>query len=459
VTRLLVRNAVLLTLDPARPDPFPGWFTVGDDGRLTAVEPGEPPAAVVAGLDAAHVLDARGALVGPGFVSAHSHLFTSASRGLGMDQSLYGWIEAMTRYTNAADVEDIYWLTRHGAQDFLRNGITTAFDFTSAGLPFEKESEGISRYSASLPDTEFQHAQLRAKVDAGLRHVHSVMLGQGDVDHDAALAQLDDVVALAASADPDLHLGVAISGTVQWAESRDAAVLEVAAMRRHGLLNQPHFLETPYEVELQQSKFAWYADAGALGPDLVFGHFIQTSEEILQAAAAAGCGMSWQPMSNGRLASGVAQVPRIRELGMRVGIGLDDQSCTDVSDPWNNMRTALALLRATAKDPAAMPVKDVLALHTRGSAEVLGLDEHVGTLRVGRFADFLVVDPRDPDTGPVWDAFGTYVLACSLRNLHSVWVGGRQVADGARLCDPAAAEVSTQVHERMARLRAQVDAA
>ena len=111
----LVRNAVLLTMDPDRPDPFPGWFSVSTDGRLTAVEAGEPPASVTEGLAEDQVLDARGALVGPGFVSAHSHLFTSASRGLAMDQSLYGWIEAMTRYTNAAEQdEDVYWLTRHG---------------------------------------------------------------------------------------------------------------------------------------------------------------------------------------------------------------------------------------------------------------------------------------------------------------------------------------------------------
>ena len=86
MTRLLVRNALLLTLDPDRPEPFPGWFTVGDDGRLTAVEPGDPPAGLIAGLTGDQLLDAGGALVGPGFVSAHSHLFTSGSRGLGMDR-------------------------------------------------------------------------------------------------------------------------------------------------------------------------------------------------------------------------------------------------------------------------------------------------------------------------------------------------------------------------------------
>jgi cytosine/adenosine deaminase-related metal-dependent hydrolase len=455
VTLLLVRDAVLLTMDPDRPDPFRGWFTVDADGRITAIEPGDPPADLVAD----EVLDAAGKLVGPGFVSAHSHLFTSGSRGLGMDQSLYGWIEAMTRYTQAADAEDVYWLTRHGAQDFVSNGITTAYDFTDAGLTFQKESDGVSSFTGELPETAYSHAQLRAKADAGLRHVHSVMLAQGDARPADALAQLDEVVAAAADVDPALRLGLAVSGSVQWAPSPDTAALEVAAMRRHGLLNQPHFLETPHEVELQQSKFAWYADAGALGPDLVFGHFIQTTDEILQTAAAAGCGMSWQPMSNGRLASGVAQIPRIRELGMRVGIGLDDQSCTDVSDPFGNMRTALALVRATHHDPSALPVRDILDLHTRGSAEVLGIDDRVGTLRVGRYADFLVVDPRDPDTGPVWDAHGTYVLACSLRNLHQVRVGGRLVADGARLCDPDAGTVVDQVHERLARLVAQVDGA
>ncbi|SEO48059.1 amidohydrolase family protein [Trujillonella endophytica] len=452
---LLVRDAVLLTMDPDRPDPFRGWFSVDDDGRIAAVEAGDPPPSVLAGLPADRVLDAAGKLVGPGFVSSHSHLFTSASRGLGMDQSLYGWIEAMTRYTDAGDADDVYWFTRHGAQDFLRNGITSAYDFTSAGLPF---TAGAARYEAALPETAFTHAQLRAKADAGLRHVHSVMLGQGDVSAADALAQLDEVVDAAGDVDPALHLGLAVSGTVQWAESRDAATLEVSAMRRHGLLNQPHFLETPHDVEAQQSRFAWYADAGALGPDLVFGHFIQTTDEIIAAAAAAGCGMSWQPMSNGRLASGVARIPRIRELGMRVGIGLDDQSCTDVSDPFGNMRTALALVRATTHDPGALPVRDVLDLHTRGSAEVLGVDDRVGTLRVGRFADFLVVDPRDPDTGPVWDAYGTYVLACSLRNLHQVWVGGRLVADGTRLTDPDAATVVDEVHDRLEKLAAQVDA-
>jgi cytosine/adenosine deaminase-related metal-dependent hydrolase len=165
----------------------------------------------------------------------------------------------------------------------------------------------------------------------------------------------------------------------------------------------------------------------------------------------------WQPTSNGRLASGVANIPRCREVGMRVGVGLDDQSCTDISDPFQNMRFGIYLLRATHKDPAAMAVADMLELHTRGSAEVLGVGDRVGSLEVGKFADFCIVDPRDPDTGPVWDPYGTYVLACGLRNLIGVYVGGALVSDRGRMVGAGAADAAetvSQVHERMARIAA-----
>lgn len=449
--KLLVTGGRLLTMDVARRT-FVGWMSVDHDGRIAALGQGDPPPEVVA----EETLDAAGLLIGPGFVSAHSHLFTSGARGLGMDQSLYGWIEAMLRYASAGTAEDVYWFTKHGAYDFLNNGITTAFDFTDSGLPFDRESDGVASYGAdAAPEVAYQHNQLRAKLDAGLRSVHSVMLAQ-TTGRDTVFGHLDEVVAASdeLAGDPS-HLGLAISGTVQWAAEEESAAVEVDCMRRHGLLNQPHFLETPHEVELQQSKFAWYRDAGALGPDLVFGHFIQTTDEIITEAAAAGCGMVWQPTSNGRLASGVANIPRCRELGMRVGVGLDDQSCTDISDPFQNMRFGIYLLRATHQDPDAMAVADMLALHTRGSAEVLGIGDRVGSLEVGKFADFCVVDPREPDTGPVWDPYGTYVLACGLRNLVGVYVGGRLVSDRGRIVGPAAADAAEtvdQVHDRMARI-------
>lgn len=444
--KLLVCNARLLTCDPGRPSCFTGWLSVGEDGRIAGIGAADPPN----GLQVEAEVDARGSFVAPGFVSAHSHLFTSGSRGLGADQPLYGWIDAMTTYTRHADAEDIYWCTLHGALDFLGNGITTAYDFTDSRLPLTLDPHGQRVATMPLKPAAYAEAQIRAKVDAGLRFVNSVMLND---EVGAAAEVLERFGATKAYAeryaDTGLYLGSAVSGAVQWSTTPATAELEVEIMRRFGVINQPHFLETAEEMELQRSKWAWYRDAAAFGPDLVFGHFVHATPEMIQEAGRCGCGMVWQPTSNGRLASGYANIPACTEAGLRIGVGLDDQSCTDISDPWQNMRMGIYTQRANARSPSAMAVSRMLDLHTRGSAAVLGIDDRVGTLEVGKYADFLVVDPANPDTGPVWDPVATYVLACGLRNLKAVYVGGVLASRDGSSTSAIAAEATKQLHSRM----------
>lgn len=415
---LLVKNAVLLTLVDGQEKPFAGYLTVAADGRIASVAAGDPPAALVAKT----VLDVGGKFVAPGFISAHSHLFMSPLRGLGADQTLYGWANAIGRLNDRTTADDIYWFTLHGSLDFLRNGITTAYDFTYSGA-VGGVAVGLGEKIAGpvLKPGPFEENQLRAKADAGLRFVNSVGLPRvgSRADMIARLEKLLAHVERTYAGNP-LFLRMAISGGLQRAPTKETAELEAYVMKRYRLINQAHFLESPERVAEQQAKFAWYQEAGALGPDFIFGHFIQTTPEIVRATAAAGARVSWQPTSNARLASGVADIPAYRAAGIAVGVGLDDQSCTDVSDPFQNLRMGLALIRTKYRDAQALSVHTMLRLHTLGSAEVLGIADKVGSLAPGKFADFLVVDPRSPDTGPVHDAEATYVYACSLRNLKQV---------------------------------------
>ena len=85
---------------------------------------------------------------------------------------------------------------------------------------------------------------------------------------------------------------------------------------------------------------------------------------------------------------------------------------------------------------------------------MLGIEADVGSLEVGKFADFLLVDLRDPDTGPVYDPLASYVLAASLRNLKAVFVGGDQVAEGTRLLTVDEAELRKEIDMRTDRIRA-----
>ena len=127
-------------------------------------------------------------------------------------------------------------------------------------------------------------------------------------------------------------------------------------------------------------------------------------------------------------------------------MGLDDQACTDVSDPWQNMRMGMYMQRARTGDPESMMLEQVLRLHTLGGAEIVGVGEKVGSLEVGKLADFVVVDPLRPDIGPLWSPVRSYVLACGLRNLRKVYVGGVLVSEDGLLTNPLAAEASPRIH-------------
>jgi cytosine/adenosine deaminase-related metal-dependent hydrolase len=305
----------------------------------------------------------------------------------------------------------------------------------------------------------YEEEQLRAKADAGLRFIDSVGMPRVGTEADmiARLEKLLDYAKATYGSNP-LFLKMALSGGLQRAPTKATAYLEARVMKTYGLINQSHFLESPDRVPEQQAKFYWYEEAGALGPNFIFGHFIQTTPDIVSRAARAGASMSWQPASNSRLASGVADIPLYRAFGMKIAVGLDNQNCTDTSDPFSNLRTGLALIRTKYKDAKALSVREMLYLHTLGSAEVLQIADKVGSLEPGKFADFLIVDPRDPDTGPLHDAVATYVLACGMRNLKQVYIGGKLAADGSKVLTADEPNVIKEVYARVARIQAVIDA-
>ena len=247
---------------------------------------------------------------------------------------------------------------------------------------------------------------------------------------------------------------MSLSGGAQSAES---VALDARLMRDYGLSNQTHYLEAPIDKEGQRARFAYLITAGSLGPDLFFGHFIHTDEAILKTVAAAGSGMSWNPLSNGRLASGIADIPKYLTLGVKVGMGVDGQASADLPDPFENMRMGLYFIRAKYESALVMQPLDVLRLHTMGSATVMGVADKIGSLESGKFADFLVVDPGSGfDRAPVYDPVATLVFACNTQNLAAVYVGGHCVMRAGNTLDHDAAAVAAEVARRVGRIRAVV---
>jgi 5-methylthioadenosine/S-adenosylhomocysteine deaminase len=436
--KLLVRNARIFTMALQQRDPFTGYLVVANDGTILAVSAGDPPASVTAD----EVFDAHGEWIVPGFISAHSHLWQAAYRGIAADKTLISWIDDLYfKRAAKANPEDLYWFCLLGALDHLQNGITTAYNFNYTRIYWKGE------------DNDFDEAQFRAEEKSGIRFVHGYepgMIGPG-VTVDQARHRLKAFLDWTATQPPSSNfLSVMINGGTAFNNTYQQSVMEKALMDQFSLANQSHYLEPPEPLTQgeERAEFRWFMDSGLLSNKLIFGHFIHTDDYILQQTAKNDVAMTWNPLSNGRMASGVADIPKYLEAGIRVGMGIDGEASGDLADPFENMRAGLYAVRDKYEDATVISPYQVLWLHTIGSADVLGVKNKLGSLEPGKFADFLVIDPAG--LGAVLeDPYANLVLVTAERDVERVYVGGELRVDHGRVLHQDLTEIQREVNQRV----------
>jgi cytosine/adenosine deaminase-related metal-dependent hydrolase len=410
--KLVITNVLLLTMVPGQETPFAGYIVVGKDETITEIGAGSPPP----GLSASATYDAAGKWIIPGFISAHSHLWQSAYRGLAPDKELNGWLDVLYgEHAPKAAAESFYWFTLDGALDHLRHGITAAYNFNYSP----------SDLRPGRGDISFDQAEFRAESKSGIRFLHGIDTGtitpQWSADQELAYVKgfLDWTKTQPASG---RFLKTMLNGSGVYTDDAQQARAEARIMRELGIGNEQHFLETAADQAEERAKFRWLLDSGMLGPNLVWGHFVHPDTFILEQTAKFHVGVSWNPLSNGRLASGVADIPAYLKLGIHVGMGVDGEASADRADPFENVRMGMYAVRAKYENAGVLSPYQVLQMHTLGSAEVLGVADKLGSLAKGKLADFVVIDPSE--FGRVFDPYASLVFVGGVENIDRIYVGG-----------------------------------
>ena len=201
--------------------------------------------------------------------------------------------------------------------------------------------------SPTVTVDEFDRNGFLAERDSGIRFVHGLSVGratalgvQPSLGVEQARGPLKAFLDWTSKQPKSSNfLSVMISGGTAFNDTYQQAVMEKQLGDEFHLANQTHYLEPPETQYEQQSRFLWFMDSGLLSKQLIFGHFIHTNSFIIAESAKAGAAMSWNPLSNGRLASGVADIPAYLKAGIRVGMGVDGEASADLADPFENMRT------------------------------------------------------------------------------------------------------------------------
>ena len=147
---------------------------------------------------------------------------------------------------------------------------------------------------------------------------------------------------------------------------------------------------------------AYMQTLGWTGSDVWYAHGIHFNREELELLAETGTGVCHCPVSNMKLASGIARIPEMLELGVPVGLGVDGSASNDGSNLLEEMRVAYLLHRLNSSKNAPSGY-DLLKVATRGGAKLLGRDD-IGSLAVGKCCDLFMVDSRRLElTGACYD--------------------------------------------------------
>ncbi|WP_324274913.1 amidohydrolase family protein [Blastococcus brunescens] len=389
----------------------------------------------------ATVVDASGKLLVPGLINSHYHSHDTLCRGMFEEQTLETWLLYTLPMGAGRSQEEIRARTLVGALECLRSGITTVQDMLGL-VPLTEESVDVvlSAYREVGIRSVFSPMVWDIPPVAMVRHRDTLpedvqeMLGTraqpAKEQLDFLRAQLDRRPAAGAH-----HWAVAPFAPQRCTPELLEGCAELSAER--GLPVFTHVYETRGQVLIARELFGQHGgslvtflrDVGLLNPLLNIVHSVWISRGEIDQMAAADAGIVLNFLSNLKLKSGVAPVLDMREAGVRLALGCDNCSGTDVQNLFQAMK--LFCLFAAVSDPEPGPplAHEALRHATLGGARAVGLGDRIGAIEQGREADIVFVDLDDVAYLPYNSAARQLVYTETGRGVESVMVAGRMILD------------------------------
>jgi 5-methylthioadenosine/S-adenosylhomocysteine deaminase len=403
---LVVTNGIVVTVDSARRVIPRGAVAI--DGRdIVAVDAADVVAARFRGRDS---VDAGGAVVMPGLINTHTHAPMVLFRGLADDLSLMDWLQKYIFPAEAKTVspEFVRAGTRLAALEMIESGTTTYADM----YYFEEEIG-------------------RATKAAGLRGV----LGQTIIQFPVPDARTP-AEALARTerfakefAGDDLITPAVAPHAMYTNDPETLKACRALADRLHIPLIT-HLAETQDEVKAAAEKYhatptAFLDSLGFFGPRTLVAHAVHMTADDISILANRHVGVSHNPESNMKLASGIAPVQAMRKAGVTVGLGTDGAASNNDLDMFEAMRQAAFLHKLVAGDPRAVPAPVAVEMGTIDGARALGLEKEIGSLETGKRADLIVVSMSSARQTPMYDPVSHLVYVTRGDDVATTIVNGR----------------------------------
>jgi cytosine/adenosine deaminase-related metal-dependent hydrolase len=179
-----------------------------------------------------------------------------------------------------------------------------------------------------------------------------------------------------------------------------------------------------------RSPIAFAQAHGLLGPRSVLAHCVWTDEQDWALMAETGTHVTHNPASNSKCASGIAPVHGMLKAGVNVTLGCDGGPSNNTYDMIRDLRMVSYLANLREEDPTVVPAEAVLEIATIHGAKAMGLENEIGSIEVGKKADFILINMDAPHLTPAWDPVSTIVYAAHGTDVDTVVINGELVMEG-----------------------------
>ncbi|CZR56095.1 related to 5-methylthioadenosine/S-adenosylhomocysteine deaminase [Phialocephala subalpina] len=418
MTRIIIQNTSILTLDNHDTFFYPGVIEIRDD-RIFSIGTWSPDAILSEYGGETRIIDGTDKVVMPGLVDLHFH--TSVAKGYGDDLPLWEYLDRIWYPSiRALTPETCRTAALHSYITALKSGTTTVND--------------MYRHLDSLASAALQ---------TGIRAV---------ISNDIALPEhnLDSVADNVQAYHRNNNLGngrIKVWLGLEWLPLSDAPLLaEIGKMKKElGTGVHIHLCESRTEIENSIKRFRkrpvdMAYEAGILGPDCVAAHCVHLSDNEIKLLAETGTSVSHNAGSNAKLGNGVARVQDMVKAGINIGLGVDACECHNSVDMFETMKITSYMQRATLEDASLGHPSQILRMGTSHGAKALGID--AGMLVVGKKADVILLDlKKDMMFTPLHKEpeqrrrmlESHLVFGCNGSAVDTVIVDGRIVVEGKKV--------------------------
>lgn len=420
---ILIKNAdVVVTMNEARAEVAQGDVLIRA-GQITAVGQGLEAAG-------AEVVQAAGCVVTPGFVNTHHHLYQSMTRAVpgGQDALLFGWLRTLYPIWG-----------RMGPEEIRISALTGLAELALSGCTLTSDHLYLFPNGARLDDTidAAREIGLRFHPTRGAMSIGESLGGlppDGLVDREEAI--LSDMIRVVdAHHDPreGAMVRVGLAPCSPFSVSRDLMREAALLARDKGVMLHTHLAENDEDIAYSLSRFGcrpgqYAEDLGWTGADVWHAHCVKLDGSEIDLFSRSQTGVAHCPCSNCRLGSGIAPIRKMRNAGVKVGLGVDGSASNDAGNLVAEARMAM-LLQRVANGADAMSTREALEIATLGGARVLGRSD-CGSIAPGKRADIAIWDMRGIEAAGAWDPVAALML-CGPTRVKDLFVEGRQVvSDG-----------------------------